>query len=207
MTRTIGLVTGLLLPLLLAGCPYTLTDLLSGTTDDTTTSTGSGDETNGLGSSSGTTTNLDLMSEAETIVQVDYPNSLLIEANGSPSSGSANAAQDIDQWRFVFVDDIDATSVGTVLLEYANGAFGDPQHSTQGWIGSVYERLPQDMSLSTALEKVREAGYENDFSAVTLRKPLTFPQPEEALYSFSLPGQYVMVGVLTGEVTTEIATE
>ncbi|MCK4340766.1 MAG: hypothetical protein KAY37_03475 [Phycisphaerae bacterium] len=218
MPRTIGLAL-IAVPLLMLAsgcCLDAWTDVMlelfpppfysSDTADTTDEATG---ESGGLGLSSDSgegTTNLHLMNQAEQLVEADYPNSLLIEANGVPSSGSASTAEGIDRWRFVFVDDISATNVGTVLLEYADGAFGTPEHSPQPWFGTVYERLPREMSLGEAVQKMRDAGYTADFTAVTLRKPLTFPQPEEALYAFSLTGHYVMVGALTGEVTTETAT-
>ncbi len=148
--------------------------------------------------------NIVLMNEAEQLVQPEYPNSLLIEAHGTPSSGSAEDANDIDQWLFIFVDDMGAANVGTVLLEYVGGEFGDPVHVPQGWVGTVYERLPRVLNLAQAIQKMREAGHIGSFSMVTLRKPLTFPQPEEALYAFSLPGRFVLVGAETGEVSVEI---
>ena len=151
-----------------------------------------------------TKSNIVLMNEAEQLVEAEYPNSLLIEAHGASSSGSASNADDIDQWLFIFVDDMGAGTVGTVLLEYAGGEFGDLVHVPQAWFGTVYERLPRVLDLAQAIQNMRDAGHIGSFPSLTLRKPLTFPQPEEALYAFSLPGRFVLVGAVTGEVTVEI---
>jgi hypothetical protein len=146
---------------------------------------------------------IQLMSQAEQIVQQDYPDSLLIEVIGEPTSGAANSAEDVDSWEFRFVDDINASNVGTVILHYANGVFDDPEHINQGLVGTIYERVPRVMSLKTAIELMRKAGYSDTFSTVVLRKPLTNPEPIEAFYIFSLPGRLVLVGMVTGEVTVE----
>lgn len=133
-----------------------------------------------------------------------YPSALLIEAWGSPSAGTATVAADIDQWRFISVEDVNAQEPGTVTLDYASNEFGEPEFVASPWVGTVYERLPRQISLAQAIEFMRNAGHTDAFAGVTLRKPLTWPQPEEALYSFSLPGMFVLVGALTGEVQTEI---
>ena len=73
--------------------------------------------------------------------------------------------------------------------------------------GTVFEVLPRTMDLDQAIQKMRDAGYAEPFTAVSFRKPLTFPLPEEALYAFSLPGRFVLVGALTGKVTTETPTD
>ena len=147
--------------------------------------------------------NLALMAEAEQIVQATYPRATLIELHGNPSGGTATTAADIDQLRFIFDEDSDAPAGATIILEYADGAFGDPVKVEQGWVGTMYERLPRDMSLDQAVLLMRLAGHAEPFTAVTLRKPLTFPVPDEASYMFTQAGQFVLVGVESGEVTTE----
>jgi len=148
---------------------------------------------------------LQLMSQAEQIVHQDYPNALFIEALGEPSAGSANAAEEVDTWQFRFVDDITAADPGTVLLDYVNEAFGTLEYLNQGLVGTVYERLPRVMSLTTAIGKLRGAGYADPFTDLVLRKPLTNPEPAEAFYIFTLPGRFVFVGMLSGEVTEEVS--
>jgi hypothetical protein len=144
-----------------------------------------------------------LMAQAELIVQEEYENSLLIEVIGTPSGGTASTADDIDTWEFRFVDDIDAMVPGTVILEYADGEFGETEYLPYPLLGTIFERVPRVMSLETAIEKMRGAGYTDDFDGVSLRKPLTNPEPNEAYYVFDLPGKFVLVGMISGEVTEE----
>jgi hypothetical protein len=106
-------------------------------------------------------------------------------------------------WQFLFMEDPLAPGAATVVLDYADGEFGEPELLTQGLIGTMYERLPRTMTLTTAVQFMRDAGYGAAFSQVVLRKPLTFPVPDEAYYAFSLTDRVVLVGMATGEVTEE----
>lgn len=109
----------------------------------------------------------------------------------------------MDRWQFRFVDDIYATFPGTVERDYAGGEFAQPVHLPWPLLGTVFEELPREMDLPEAVEHLRDAGYDQPFSAVALRKPLTVPLPDEAYFIFSLPGVFVFVGALTGQVTEE----
>lgn len=150
---------------------------------------------------------LTLLGEAEEIVWPNYPNAIVIEAQGSPSSGQANRAGDVNRWVFVFADNPQGPEVGTVLLDYARREFGQPVYVPEAWFGTVYETLPRQIGLAEAIQYMRDAGHTAPFTSVTVREPLTFPPPGEALYAFSLPGRFVLVGALTGEVTVEIPQE
>ena len=149
------------------------------------------------------TCNLTLMEQAETLVQADYPHAMLIEANGVSTSGSASVGEDIDRWQFVFDSDSADPGAGTVTIEYAGGDFQGAEFVASGWIGTVYERLPRVLSLCDAVDRMRAAGYTGPFTSVTLRKPLIFPVPDEALYALALSGQNVLVGAETGTVSVE----
>lgn len=146
---------------------------------------------------------LELMATAEQMVAPAYPNALLIEVLGAPSGGTAQTADDVDRWQFRFSEDPVAPGAGTVWVDYENGAFAGPFYTEQGLVGTVYDPLPRTMSLADALARARAAGYTDDFSNVTYRLPLTFPQPEEALYALSMPGRFVIVGAVSGNVTEE----
>jgi len=148
--------------------------------------------------------NLTLMADAERIVSQDYPNSLLVEAIGSASSGAAMVAGDVDQWEFRFLDDRGLNPPNTVIINYADEQFGDPVFIPDTLLGTVFEPLPRQMTLAEAIRLMRNAGYSDAFAEVIFRKPLTWPQPEEALYIFPLPGRFVLVGALTGEVNEEV---
>ncbi len=142
--------------------------------------------------------NLDLMRMAEGIVWADYPDAMLIEVHGVPSSGAANTADDVDQWGFIFAEDPQSPTTGTVTLEFRDGEFTDPVLMSQPWAGTVYERLPQTLTLADAVAVVRDAGYAAPFAEVVIRKPLTWPMPDEAFYALLIEGQYVLVGAESG---------
>ncbi len=144
-----------------------------------------------------------LLAEAEQIVVADYPQSTLVEARGTPAGETAATADDIVAWQFLFMENKEVPGAGTVTLEYANGEFSEPVLLTQGLVGTTYERLPRTMTLTTAIQFMRDAGHNDPFSQVILRKPLTFPVPHEAYYIFVIGDASVLVGMATGEVNQE----
>lgn len=146
--------------------------------------------------------NLELMNQAEQIVHAQYPSFTLIEAWGTPSSGSATVAADIDEWWFIFVAPID-DEPSTVTLGYANCRFDSPEFVSDLWVGTVYERLPRAVSLDQAIEALRATGCTDAFTGVTIRRALIMPEPPEACYAFSIPCQFFLVGAETGEVLSE----
>ena len=146
---------------------------------------------------------LQLLSRAEEIVEEDFPQAVLVEARGTPASGTATTADDVVTWRFLFMEDPQAPGATTVVLDYADGEFGEPELLTQGLVGTKYELLPRTMTLTTAIQFLRDAGYNDPFSRVVLRKPLTFPVPDEAYYIFAIGDESVLVGMATGEVSRE----
>lgn len=146
---------------------------------------------------------LQLLSQAEQIVEADHPQAVLVEARGTPASGTATTAGDIVTWRFLFMADSEVPGASTVVLDYAGGEFDEPELLMQGLIDTMYERLPRTMTLTTAIQFMRAAGYDDPFSQVVLRKPLTFPVPYEAYYAFTVGSRSVLVGMATGEVSEE----
>jgi hypothetical protein len=146
---------------------------------------------------------LQLLSRAEQIVEADHPRAVLVEARGTPAGATATTADDIVTWRFLFMADSEVPGASTVVLDYADGKFGEPQLLMQGLVGTMYERLPRTMTLTTAIQFMRAAGYDAPFSQVVLRKPLTFPVPYEAYYAFTMGSRTVLVGMATGEVSIE----
>ncbi len=157
----------------------------------------------GIGGTPAAGSLLQLMIRAEQKVLADYPLAVLIEVVGGPSAGVAHEAEDVDTWQFRFVDDFYGTFPGTVTLDYADQALAEPVHVPWPLLGTVFEDLPREMDLDDAVQLMRDAGYDEPFSAVTLRKPLTNPLPSEAYFVFTLPGKYVLVGALTGQVSEE----
>lgn len=146
-------------------------------------------------------TNLTTMAAASALVRETWPDSILIEAQGHPSSGFAVHAADIDKWLFVF-HVCCVPNVITVLLPWKMGNFGTLQPYDQPWLEDVITPLPAKMSLDAALGLLRKAGFHKPFENVTLREPLTHPPQTEASYFVGFPGGlFVAVGALSGKVT------
>jgi hypothetical protein len=191
-----------LLLLLPAGCPSS--DALSGGTSPTADTEGSPRGTNTvLPEVDPNDPQLLLLSQAEELVEATFPQAVLVEARGTPAGAVAAAASEVVAWQFLFMEDPLAPGASTVVLEYADGEFGEPELLVQGLVGTMYERLPRTMTLATAVQFMRDAGYTGSFSQVVLRKPLTFPVPDEAYYAFTLAHRVVLVGMATGEVSEE----
>ncbi len=146
---------------------------------------------------------LQLLARAEKIVEAEHPRAVLVEARGTSADGTATTADDILTWRFLFTGDSETPGATTVVLEYAAGEFGEPELLTQRLVGTMHERLPRTMTLTTAIQFLRDAGHDDPFSQVVLRKPLTFPVPDEAFYIFTVGEQAVFVGTETGKVNVE----
>lgn len=144
---------------------------------------------------------MQLLARAETRVTRIYPDALLVEALGTPAGATALTADDIVNWEFRFMEDRDEPGAATVFLEYRDGEFAEPYAVSYGLNETMYQRLPRTMTLATAVQYLRAAGYDAAFSQVLLRKPLRFPVPEEAYYAFKIGKKYILVGMSTGTLT------
>jgi hypothetical protein len=139
---------------------------------------------------------LELMAEAERIVKPQYPTAVQVENFGTSSRGSANTAEEIDQWKFIFTD-IDGLE--TITLDYAQGKFGKAMREPRSWIKTLIKELPRNLPLSQALSYLRNAGYNEPLLSVTLRAP--FPLEKAATYVFQMKKKTVYMDALGGEVT------
>ncbi len=184
-----------------AGCPAP-EETIDDTTQETV-GTEAGDPVIELPEVDANDPQLLLLAEAEDVVEAEYPAAMLVEARGTPANGTATDADDIVDWLFIFTAYDDDPGSATVLLEYTGGEFGEPELVTQGLIGTMFDRLPRTMTLTTAVQFMRDADYDEAFSEVILRKPLTFPIPEETFYIFETASKFVFVGMATGEVGAE----
>ncbi len=137
----------------------------------------------------------ELMAEAEKIVKPLYPTAVQVENVGNPSKGSADSAEDVDRWTFIFTD-IDGSE--TITLEYSKGDFGNPVRVFRPWIATQIKELPRNMPLDKALEYLRNAGHKEPFQSVTLRAP--FPQEKGATYVFQMGKKAVYIDAYSGEV-------
>ncbi|MFB3766277.1 MAG: hypothetical protein ACE14P_13660 [Methanotrichaceae archaeon] len=137
----------------------------------------------------------DLMDEAEGIVKPQYPAEIQVENIGTSSKGSANAAEDVDQWQFIFTD-IDGKEI--VTLGYSRGKFDNSiTRDASPWITTEIKELPRHMTLDKVIASLRDAGYKEPFKSVTLRAP--FPVEKNAYYVFQMEKKTVYIDALTGK--------
>ncbi len=136
----------------------------------------------------------DLMAEAEGIVKPQYPAEIQVENIGMSSKGSANKAEDVDQWKFIFTD-IDGTEI--VTLGYSKGKFDKSiTREARPWIITNIDELPRHMTLDKVIASLRDAGYSEPFQSVTLRAP--FPSENDAYYVFEMKKKTIYIDAVTG---------
>lgn len=142
-----------------------------------------------------TGTFLDMLNQANQIVQKSYPGAQFYEA-------SLNIEMAGSPWRFVF-NDPSTSPNSTVILKNYMGQFQlPPQHVDQPWLEDRVIPLPINLDLATAEQLARQAGYSGNISAITLRWPL-YPGEYEPYYIFAMPveGGWVFVGVYDRKVS------
>lgn len=137
----------------------------------------------------------ELMADAEKIVKPQYPTAVQVENVGVSSKGSANVAEDVDRWTFIFTD-IDGTE--TITLEYSKGNFDKPVRVAKAWITTQIKELPRNMPLDRTLEYLRSAGHKEPFQSVILRAP--FPLEKGPCYVFQMGKKTVYMDAYSGEV-------
>jgi hypothetical protein len=137
---------------------------------------------------------LDMLNEANSIVQADYPDAGFYEA--AINRGLLGAP-----WQFVFSD----PPAATVILKHGEGRFWTPpQHIDSPWGGDIVIPLPIDLELTDAWALCEQNGCGGDPQFITLRHPLV-PGDNEPYYIFGMPAtnQRCFVGVNTRQVTCE----
>jgi hypothetical protein len=127
-----------------------------------------------------------------------------LEAEGTPSRGEATTAADVNRWRFVFDNQsTPRSSFRSAFITYRNHRFGRPTAVRAPFLEDRRLRVLPKMILRTAIAKLRAAGYQDPFFAVTLRFPLA-PAFTEPLYIFGFDTgagpSFVGVGTRTGSV-------
>lgn len=90
------------------------------------------------------------------------------------------------------------------MLNYAEGYFQAPQFVQQPWLEDRVITLPLKRSLEDAVTLLKQNGYTESFTNVTLRYPL-YPGVTEPSYIFTVPARnsFIFVGVNTGQVTAQ----
>ena len=132
------------------------------------------------------------------IVQEQYPEAKLYEADGVATDGPTTEASGINRLRVVF-QNADNTTV--MITEESYGEFGKPILFDSPWLGDVVIEWPIDMDLPKAIELKNKAGYTEAFNTVTLRNPLG-PRRTNPFFIFgNQSGTFIFVDVVTGAVT------
>ena len=134
---------------------------------------------------------------ATRIVQEQYPDAKLYEADGVSTTGPTDDAAGIDKMRVVFQNS-DNTTV--MITEEKYGEFGEPKLFKSPFLGDVVIEWPIKMDLTQAIELKNRAGYKGEFTTVTLRNPLG-PRRTNPFFIFGSDQRaFVFVDVVTGEV-------
>lgn len=132
------------------------------------------------------------------IVQEQYPEAKLYEADGTASGGPTTDPVKIDQLRVVFQNVNNST---VIIKETGYGEFGKPKLIDEPWLEDVVIDWPVKMDLPKANQLKEDAGYTEPYGAVTLRNPLG-PTPSNPYFIFGgNPSQpYIFVDTVTGKV-------
>jgi hypothetical protein len=157
----------------------------------------------GGGGSSSTTDITELVGQATTKIRSspEFKDAVLLEADGTPTSGTVTTADGITRWRIVFQNQTTKGSkYRSVFINATDGKLGEPVGNTQPFLEDVDINTVPSMTLADAVEKLRAAGHKEPFGAVTLRFPLG-PGFDQPLYIFGFgSGEFWAVETKTGEV-------
>lgn len=132
---------------------------------------------------------LDMLNQANAIVQQSYPGAQFYEAD-------LNIEMAGSPWRFVFNDPSTHPVNSTVILKNYMGQFQlPPQHIDQPWLEDRVIPLPIQLDLAKA-QALAQQQYSGNITQITLRWPL-YPGVNEPSYIFTVPsrGGWVFVGV------------
>lgn len=140
---------------------------------------------------------LDMLNQANAIVQQSYPGAQFYEAD-------LNIEMAGSPWRFVFNDPSTRPVNSTVILKNYMGQFQlPPQHIDQPWLEDRVIPLPIKVDLAKA-QALAQQQYSGNITQITLRWPL-YPGVNEPSYIFTVPsrGGWVFVGVYSLTVSFE----
>jgi hypothetical protein len=133
----------------------------------------------------------------------DFAKAVTLEAEGLPKGDDpVRRAAGIVRWRFVYDNQSTKGSDSkSVTLRYRKpGGFGKPKGNPSPFLEDVAIKKAPKMTLREAVARLRDAGLDDGFYGVTLRRPLG-PQNNAPMYIFTLGnGNYAAVNTKTGEV-------
>jgi hypothetical protein len=128
-----------------------------------------------------------------------FSKAVVVEADGTPVSGTATAAAQITKWRFVYSNVLTpGHKYKSAALFYEDGKFTRFVRYPAIFVGSKLMTSVPKMTLARAIAKLRAAGHKKPFHAVTLREP--HQDFDEAIYTFVYDGKDWTVGTKTGKV-------
>lgn len=137
------------------------------------------------------------------LVRDRYQDAQLYEGDGISPGGPTTKVQDVNSWRFVFR----AGDGGTAIIRSTVwGEFGPIQYIPEPWLEDRVIPWPIDMEITKADDLLKQAGYTQPYSSVTLRWPL-YPGMNQPFYIFQVEGVgFVFVGIYDGSVHREAAS-
>lgn len=135
-------------------------------------------------------------------------NLTLISAFGKPNLGGLfYKAEEVDNWEYVFLlANKDPELFEQALsVNFEQGVFKEPTLLPGPPFGTVFEKLPNNMTLKQAIKILRKAGYKDGFFNVILKKTLTPIQTNhQYIFEVSHPDyRFIFVDTQTGKVSTE----
>lgn len=134
-----------------------------------------------------------------------FSKAVMLEADGTPSSGKVTTAAGITKWRFVFNNQgTPGSNFKSAFLYYVGNHWGLFVPKAGIFLEDLNLPNPPKLTLAMAVSKLRAAGYRAGFYNVTLRRPVAQHVSPEPLYIFGFGSQakqpYVSVGSTTGKV-------
>jgi hypothetical protein len=137
------------------------------------------------------------------LVRDRYQDAQLYEGDGISPGGPTTKVQDVNSWRFVFR----AGDGGTAIIKSTVwGEFGPIQYIPEPWLEDRVIPWPIDMEITQADDLLKQAGYTQPYSSVTLRWPL-YPGMNQPFYIFQVEGVgFVFVGIYDRSVHREAAS-
>ncbi len=128
---------------------------------------------------------------AVTLARQQFGEISLLFATGTPSSGAARTATDIDR---LCVTCLAPNNRTAVFASTQWGEFAPPTIVDHPILGALPIAWPIQFDLPDAIEILRREGYEEPFTSVTLNQPL-YPGVEQPAFVFQFAdGSCVIIG-------------
>jgi hypothetical protein len=142
-----------------------------------------------------------LLDQAAKIVSAVDPHAHLGQIAFRPKDQAASQAADMTTWNFVY-----STPSIRVVISLVDGQFDKPQRLDGGLVSKVMFSPPLKKSLDEAFAILRQGGYGDPVTRITLYQPLNFDPstPREPSYYVELTSaqsSVIAVGANSGQLT------